>query len=98
MSMLRDRYVLIAIAAVLIVSAVCLTDAVEEPATDTEITGIVSDVRKTQNGVTVLVTDSSGTATKCFSPEDIAGGSVCSVSGRFSDDGNILFASRVTIR
>jgi len=98
MKIFHDRYALVAVAAILIVSAVCLTDAVPETPSGTEITGIVSDVRSTQSGFTFLVTDGSGTATKCFHSADVTEGSVCSVSGRFSDDGSILFASRVTVR
>jgi len=98
MNIFHDKYVLIAIAAILVVSAVCLTDTVPETSSDTEITGIVSDIRNTQSGFTFFITDSSGTATKCFHSGEITEGSVCSVSGRFSDDGSILFASRVTVR
>ena len=98
MSILQDKYALTAIAAILIVAAVCLTDAAPEPPSDTDITGIVSDVRKTQNGYTFILTDGAGTPTKCFYSEEVPNGIVCSVTGRFSDDGSILFASRLVVR
>ena len=98
MNILRDKYVLTALAAVLIVSAICLTDAAPEPAPGTETTGVVSDVKRTQSGFTFLLTDAAGTPTKCFYPEEVPDGSVCSVAGRFSDDGSILFVSRLTVR
>jgi len=98
MKIFHDKYALAAIAAILIVSVVCLTDLVPEPSLDIEVTGVVTDVKRTQNGFTFVITDASGTATKCFHPEGSAEGSVCTVSGRFSDDGSILFANRVTVR
>ena len=98
MSILQDKYAITAIAAILIVAAVCLTDAVPEQPSGTDITGVVSDVKRTQNGYTFTLTDGSGTPTKCFYSEEVPNGSVCSVTGRFSDDGSILFASRLTFR
>jgi len=98
MNMFHDKYALVAIAGILIVSIVCMTDVVPEPSSDTEITGIVSDVKSTQNGFTFIITDSTGKPTKCFHSEGAADGSICSVVGRFSDDGSILFVSRITVR
>jgi len=98
MNIFRDKYALTAIAAVLIVSVICITDAVPEPASDTEITGVVSDVRRSQNGFTFALTDGTGSPMRCFYSEEVPDGSVCSVSGRFSDDGSILFASRLVVR
>jgi len=95
MSIINDKYVLTASAVILVIAVISLTGIVPDPSPNAEITGIASDVRTTANGNTFVLTDSHGSETKCFYTEEVRAGNVYTVSGRYSDDGTILFVSRM---
>jgi len=97
MNILNDKYILTSAAVILVIIAMCLLAAPAETENES-ITGIVTDVRPSDNGNVFFVTDSFGESVKCFTSSPISVGDVCTVSGSFSDDGGILFVSRLVLR
>lgn len=97
MNPLKDKYILLAIAVMLVIGLVCLTET-GSLENDDAITGIVSNVKETDNGNTFFLTDTSGKIMKCYSSNVVNDGDVCSVKGTMSDDGNIFFISELTAR
>jgi len=93
----NDKYILTSVAIILVLTAVCVTSGTSEPGSE-DLTGIVTDVQKSNNGNVFHIVDSDGTTTKCFTSLEISVGDVCTVRGSYSDDGAILFVSKLTLR
>lgn len=97
MRLIHDRYTLTAAAVMLIIALVCVT-GLGEPSEEAVHTGIASDVKRTENGRTFILTDPSGNTMRCFYAGEVEDGDVCSVTGRHSDDRTIFFVSRLHVR
>ena len=93
----NDKYILTSVAIILVLAALCLTAGGSEDTSD-NVTGIVTSVQESSNGKVFYITDSDGETTKCFTSSDISVGDLCTVRGSFSDDGAILFVSKLTLR
>jgi len=96
MGITDDRYVLAGIALILFMAVVCVT--VPQSDTDDPISGIVSDVKITENGNTFTLTDTKGQEIRCFYRGAVTDGDVCTISGTYSDDGNIFFISKMQMK
>ena len=81
---------------IIFIAIVCVT----APQTDTDnsVTGIVSDVRTTENGSTFTLTDTKGQTMRCFYRGAVEEGDMCTISGSYSDDGNIFFVSGIRMK
>lgn len=97
MDFLQDKYILVAVAGILIIATICVIGIPEE-GSESEIVGVVSEVRTTENGNTFFLTDATGNKMKCFFSERVNDGIVCSITGRHSDDGSIFFVSKLVTR
>lgn len=87
-----NRTVVILIAVALLVSA----SAAVFRSDDEGMTGIVSDVRETENGHVFNITVPNGTRIRCYTGGPVPGdGAIVTIHGSFSDDGGIFFADKV---
>jgi len=93
MGLINDRYVLAGFAVILFIAVVCLT--VPQSETEPSLSGIISDVKETENGNTFTFTDSKGQEIRCFYRGQVSEWDVCTISGAYSDDGNIFFVSNM---
>ena len=93
MGILNDRYVLAGLAVIMFIAVVCVT--VPQSDDDGSLSGIVSDVKATENGNTFTFTDSKGREMRCFYRGTVEEGDVCTITGTYSDDGNIFFISNM---
>ena len=96
MGILNDRYVLAGLALILFLAVVCVT--VPQSETDGSVSGIVSDVKGTENGNTFTLTDTKGREIRCFYRGTVTEGDVCTISGTYSDDGNMFFISNMRMK
>ena len=93
----NDKYILTSVAIILVLAALCLTAGGSDESSD-NVTGIVTGVQESNSGKVFYIMDSDGTTTKCFTSSEISVGDVCTVHGSFSDDGGILFVSKLILR
>jgi len=98
---LKDRYVLFSLASIAMIIFVCALGPLGSDGTDgnvNEITGVISDPVRSQNGTVFNVTDLEGNEFRCFyragMPETPA---LCRLSGSFSEDGSMFFVDRITV-
>ena len=97
MKIFNDKYVMTSIAIILVIASLCVLSSATE-ASDDDITGVITDVHKSSNGNVFYVMDSEGTTTKCFISSGVSVGSVCTVNGSFSEDGEIFFVTKLILR
>ena len=93
----NDKYILTSIAIILVLAALCLTTG-ESDESSNDVTGVVTIVQESNSGKVFYIMDSDGMTTKCFTSSNISVGDVCTVHGSFSDDGGILFVSKLIFR
>jgi len=93
----NDKYILTSVAIILIIATLCLTAGESNESLD-DVTGVVTSVQESNNGNVFYIMDSDGMTIKCFTSSEISVGDVCTVRGSFSDDGGILFVSKLILR
>ncbi|AGI48542.1 hypothetical protein TALC_01576 [Thermoplasmatales archaeon BRNA1] len=93
MRFVRDKYFLLcaAVALVIVVSSFYIS----EDESDSHV-GIVHDVHKSENGFVFTLDDSSGESIRCFSKTPPDGCGMYEIEGSFSDDGSMLFVSKMS--
>lgn len=96
MRSLKDKYILASVTMIIIIAAVYIL--ADDQDDDVNIVGVVSDVKKTENGNTFILTDTNGSSIRCFSRTAVDDGAVCSITGSYSDDRTMFFVSGLTIR
>jgi hypothetical protein len=96
MEIIKDRFVLAGLALILFMAVVCVTATGTE--TENSISGMISDVKETDNGNTFTFTDTKGNEMRCFYRGTVTNGDVCTISGTYSDDGNIFFISSMRMK
>ena len=95
MTIFKDKYFIICISTVLIFALAWSTLNVEEENED--IKGIVFDVHRSEKGFVFTLESSEGICRKCFFNEEPKNLMAYSVSGNFSENGNILFVKKMML-
>ena len=92
---LLNRYVILAVAVVAVVAVFIVFSG--NPLLEFDQRGIVHVVKRTSNGYTFQMDCSDGSFMKCFSRESVVDLGHYGISGSFSQDGSIFFASSVVL-
>ena len=101
-NILKDRHILFSIASISIIIFVCAVGAFNTDGVNgngiTEITGVISEPVRSQNGTVFKTTDLDGNEFRCFYRLQMPATPVlCRLTGSFSSDGTMFFVDRITI-
>ncbi|MCL2143272.1 MAG: hypothetical protein FWH44_03330 [Methanomassiliicoccaceae archaeon] len=100
--MAKDKYILMASAAVLIIVFTCTVGSFSTNEVNgngiTEITGVISSPSASQNGTVFKITDLGGNEIRCFYGAGMPEMPIlCKLTGSFSSDGNMFFVDKIVV-